>query len=68
MADQTQDSFLREIEEELRQERYAKLWKKYGNYLIAAALAFVLLSAIVPTVIGSTSLDGPLLRSKPTAG
>ncbi len=42
MADQTQDSFLREIEEELRQERYAKLWKKYGNHLIAAALAFVL--------------------------
>ena len=41
MADQTQDSFLREIDEELRQERYAKLWKKYGNHLIAAALALV---------------------------
>ena len=42
MADHTQDSFLREIDEELRQERYAKLWKKYGNHLIAAALALVL--------------------------
>ncbi len=42
MADHPQDSLLREIDEELRQEQYAKLWKKYGNYLIAAALAFVL--------------------------
>lgn len=42
MADHTQDSLLREIDEELRQERYAKLWKKYGNHLIAAALALVL--------------------------
>lgn len=42
MGDHTQDSLLREIDEELRQERYAKLWKKYGNHLIAAALALVL--------------------------
>ena len=41
MADQVQDSLLREIDEELRQEQYAKLWKKYGNYVIAAALALV---------------------------
>ncbi len=41
MADHTQDSLLREIDEELRQEQYAKLWKKYGSYLIAAALALV---------------------------
>jgi len=37
-----QDSLLREIDEELRQERYAKLWKKYGNLVIAAAVALVI--------------------------
>ena len=42
MADHTQDSLLREIDEELRQEQYAKLWKRYGNHLIGAALALVL--------------------------
>ena len=42
MADHTQDSLLREIDEELRHERYAKLWERYGNHLIAAALALVL--------------------------
>ncbi len=36
-----QDSLLREIDDELRQERYAKLWKKYGAYVIAAAVALV---------------------------
>lgn len=45
MADHTQDSLLREIDEELRQEQYAKLWKKYGSYLIAAALALVVVVA-----------------------
>ena len=32
MADQNpeKDSFFKEIDEELRQESYAKLWKKYG--------------------------------------
>ena len=42
MADQPQDSLLREIDEELRQEQYAKLWKKYGSYLIAVATVLVL--------------------------
>lgn len=32
----------REIDEELRQEKAAKLWKKYGNYVIAAAVLIVL--------------------------
>ncbi len=41
MADHAQDGLLREIDEELRQEHYAKLWKLYGNYIIAAALALV---------------------------
>jgi hypothetical protein len=41
LADHAQDGLLREIDEELRQEHYAKLWKRYGNYVIAAALALV---------------------------
>lgn len=36
-----QDSLFREIEEDLRQENLAKLWKKYGGVVIAAALGLV---------------------------
>lgn len=32
----------REIDEELRQERYEKLWRRYGKYMIGAAIIFVL--------------------------
>ncbi len=42
MADPVQDSLFREIEEDLRHERFAKLWKRYGNYVIGAAFAVVL--------------------------
>jgi hypothetical protein len=40
MADKDpgQDSLFREIDEDLRQEQYQKLWKKYGNYVIAVAV------------------------------
>mgnify|MGYP003761292345 CR=1 FL=1 len=31
-----------EIDEELRQDRAAKLWSRYGNYVIAAAVLIVL--------------------------
>jgi len=41
VADQVQDSLFREIDEELRQEHYAKLWKRYGKYIIAAAVLLV---------------------------
>ena len=43
MADQNpeKDSFFKEIDEELRQESYAKLWKKYGKYLISIAVICV---------------------------
>lgn len=41
MADHGQDSLLREIDEELRQEQYSKLWKRYGRYIIAAAIILV---------------------------
>lgn len=33
----------REVEEDLRREKYAKLWKRYGTAIIALALAVVLL-------------------------
>ncbi|HJO68546.1 MAG TPA: tetratricopeptide repeat protein [Rhodospirillales bacterium] len=42
MANPIQDSLLREIDEDLRHERYAKLWKKYGAFVIAAAAALVI--------------------------
>lgn len=38
MSDLSQESLLREIDEDLRRERYAKLWKQYGNQLIAALI------------------------------
>jgi hypothetical protein len=41
LADPLQDSLIREIDEDLRKERYAKLWKSYGNYVIAGAVALV---------------------------
>ena len=31
-----------EVEEDVRRERYEQLWKKYGNYVIAAAAVLVL--------------------------
>lgn len=36
------DVLLKEVDEELKKERYAELWKQYGNYVIGAALAVVL--------------------------
>ena len=32
----------REVEEEVRREQYAKLWKKYGDYILAAAALLIL--------------------------
>jgi hypothetical protein len=41
LADPIQDSLLREIDDDLRQEKYAKLWKQYGVHVIAAAFLLV---------------------------
>ncbi len=41
LSEHLQDGFLREIDEELRHERYAVLWKKYGNYIIAITLVLI---------------------------
>lgn len=40
-AEKTVSDVFQEIEEELRRDRAAQLWKRYGNYLIGAALAIV---------------------------
>jgi hypothetical protein len=35
------ESLFREVDEEVRQEQYQKLWNRYGNYLIAVAVLIV---------------------------
>lgn len=37
--------FLRELEEDIQEERIFALWRKYGNYVIALAVAIVLATA-----------------------
>lgn len=39
------ESLFREVDEEVRQEQYKKLWKQYGNYFTALAVAVVLVVA-----------------------
>jgi len=39
------DSFIREVEEEVRQDRMFRLWKKYGPYAIAGVVGAVAISA-----------------------
>ena len=41
MADQNDSGLFREIDEELRQEHYDKLWKRYGSHVIALAVLLV---------------------------
>lgn len=36
------DEFIREVDEAVRQDQWLKLWKQYGSYLVAAALAVVI--------------------------
>jgi hypothetical protein len=35
------DEFIREVDEAVRQDRWLKLWQRYGSYVIGAALAVV---------------------------
>lgn len=39
------DLFIREVDEDLRADRQAELWKKYGNYVIGVAVGIVLIVA-----------------------
>lgn len=41
MGENTDTGLLREIDEELRQEHYSKLWSQYGKLVIGAAVALV---------------------------
>ncbi|MCW8835973.1 MAG: tetratricopeptide repeat protein [Rhodospirillales bacterium] len=45
MADQTNDSFIREVDEELRNEQMRKLWKTYGSYVIGTVTLIILVVA-----------------------
>ena len=35
------ESLFREVDEEVRQEQYKKLWKRYGNFIMALALMVI---------------------------
>jgi hypothetical protein len=39
--DAEQENLFKEVDEDLRQERFAKLWKRFGKYIIGAAVAVV---------------------------
>lgn len=39
------DSFIREVDEELRSDRMQNIWKRYGKLIIAIAIAIVLVTA-----------------------
>jgi hypothetical protein len=39
------ESLFREVDEEVRQEQYKKIWKQYGNYFTAMAVLVVLVVA-----------------------
>ncbi len=41
MAEEVKDGIFREIDEELRQEHYAKLWKRHGKFIITLAVFLV---------------------------
>lgn len=41
MADPVQDNLLREIQEDLRREKFETLWKRFGSWLIGFAVAVV---------------------------
>lgn len=38
----TEDTLMREVQEELRRERMEQLWKQYGTYFLVAAIALVI--------------------------
>src|SRR5262245_4421516 len=61
MANQ-EDSFLREVEEELRRERLEKIWKQYGTYILAGA------ALIVFGVLGYKLVENWRLTAAQTAG
>ena len=61
MADNN-DALFNEIEEELRRERYAKLWQQYGNFILAGA------ALIVATVGGFKYWESQKIAAAQSAG
>ncbi len=65
--DPEQDNLFKEIDEDLRQQKYADLWKKYGNFVIGAAIALIVGVASVKGWeaydLNRKSEDGKLLVS-----
>ena len=43
--DQLDKQLFREIDEDLRRERYMKLWKDYGRFVVGAAVTLILATA-----------------------
>ncbi len=43
--DNTSDQFIREVDEELRRDQIADIWKRYGRYIIAACVLVVAITA-----------------------
>ena len=43
--DHSTDQFIREVDEELRREQLESLWKRYGYYVVAAAVLVVMVTA-----------------------
>ena len=39
------DSFIREVEEELRSDRLKKVWNQFGAFIIGAAIVIVVATA-----------------------
>jgi hypothetical protein len=62
VADPVEDGLLREIDEEIRQENFAKLWKQYGTLLIGGAIV------LVAAVAGYKAWQGYDLRERTAQG
>ena len=61
MANQ-EDGFLREVEEELRRERYERIWKEYGTFILAGA------ALIVVGVLGYKYVENRRITAAQTTG
>lgn len=42
LEDRLEEALFKEVDEEVRRDRYAEIWKKYGNFIMVGALAVVL--------------------------
>ncbi|WP_072395710.1 tetratricopeptide repeat protein [Hyphomicrobium sp. CS1GBMeth3] len=56
------DALFREVNEELRREQFAKLWERYGTYIILAAVA------VIAAVVGSQLWDAHRAANANAAG